>query len=152
MKQAQILYLLAMAVCLTSCSENIEKRIATQGRHCKNNLNCEIVISQLTNFTWDKMFVFDMPANLEVINKAIGMSYANYYQEYTRSIIFLNGNKIVHYENNRADFEDIVDGQVLFDYPDSLKYQVYKPDDAKFRIILKTSGDKFYFLLTRSPK
>jgi hypothetical protein len=136
---------------LSGCKENIEKKIGSKGRDCKNNKNCEIVIMQLTNFKWEKMFFFDSSANLEVINKALGLDYSDYYKGYTRTIIFLNGNKIVHYENNRADAESVIDGQVIFDYPDSLKSQVYTPKNAKFRITSKTFGDKAYYQLTFSP-
>jgi len=151
MQQYKILICLIMLMVLSGCKENIEKKIGSKGRDCKNNKNCEIVIMQLTNFKWEKMFFFDSSANLEVINKALGLDYSDYYKGYTRTIIFLNGNKIVHYENNRADAESVIDGQVIFDYPDSLKSQVYTPKNAKFRITSKTFGDKAYYQLTFSP-
>jgi hypothetical protein len=136
-----------------SCRNNIEKRIGIKGRDCYNTKqNCEVIISQITNFKWDKMFVFDPPETLDAMNRAMGVDYSKYYEDYTRAIVFLNGNKIVHYENNRADAEGVVDGQVVFDFPDSLKYQVYTPRSAKFKLTAKTFGDKVYYQLSFSSK
>lgn len=139
-------------ICNSGCNQNIEEKIRSQGQDCAKKSNCKIVISEFTRFSWDKMFVFDSPQNLDAIEKAIGVQYSEYYKEFTRPIIFLKDNRIVHYENNEANIEDMVDGQVIFDYPDSIEYEVYTPNTAKFNMIQKTLGNKTYYLLKAPSK
>jgi len=68
------------------------------------------------------MFISDQPEDLDVIDKALGFSFAEYYKEFTRVIVFLKGDKIVHYENDVSNIEKMINGQVIFDYPDSMRY------------------------------
>lgn len=92
------------------------------------------------------MYVFDNAASPEVINEAIGMDYP-YYEEFSKTMIFLKGGKIVHYENHKDEIETATDGSVIFDYPDSLQYQVHTPAQAKFKFrVKKFSGGSFYEL------
>jgi len=134
--------LLLMSGCATN---NVQKKIADKVNDC-NSSTCMITITQLTDFHWEKMIVFNYVVSLDEINKAIGTDYP-YWEEYTRPIIFLYKKKIVHYENNRANLEHIIDGQVVFDYPDSLKYKVYTPRNSVFKAKKVTMQDGVYYEL-----
>ncbi|WP_184551096.1 hypothetical protein [Mucilaginibacter sp. FT3.2] len=103
-------------------------------------------ITQLVKFKWDRMYVFNAPVSLEVINQALGVQYPHYV-EFTRPIIFMNGSEIVHYENNKSNIEGFTTGQIVFDYPDSLKYQVYTPQKSTFKVIRKKFTDGVYYKL-----
>jgi hypothetical protein len=92
------------------------------------------------------MYVFNEPESTEVIDQAIGISYP-YYEEFSRSIIFLNKRKIVHFENNESDIETATDGSVMFDYPDSLRYKAYTPNEVKFKFkVIPFSKGTYYKL------
>jgi len=93
------------------------------------------------------MYVFNHPSAPDVIDQALGMHYP-YYIEFIRSIIFLNKNQIVHYENNHSKVEGPTDDEILFDYPDSLNYQIYKPGQFIFNVKPNTSKDFSYYVLS----
>jgi len=137
---------------LIACSNNIERKIGSKGKNCGTVSNCTVIISQLTDFAWDKMFVFDATESLQDINKIMGIDYSQYFEDYTRSIIFTKNNQIVHNENNKWDPEDAVDGEVIFDYPDSVKYTIYTPTSAQFTLKMKHSGTKTYYILSHKLK
>jgi hypothetical protein len=126
-------------------SNNIEERIRDKIKDCDNN-NCIIEITKLTDFHWDKMYVFNEPESPDVIDQAIGINYP-YYEEFSHSIIFLNKRKIVHYENNESDIETATDGSIMFDYPDTLRYKVYIPAEVKFRFKVITFSKGAYYKL-----
>lgn len=132
---------------IAGCTKNndIEGKIRQQIKDCKND-SCRVSIRQLTNFKWDKMYVFNNPTAPGDIDQAIGLNYPNYV-EFTRTIVFLDKNKIVHYENHHSKAEGPTDGEVLFGYPDSLKFQVYKSDQSIFRVKRKTFKDGTYSVL-----
>jgi hypothetical protein len=148
MIQNKLILISFLLLFLFGCRKNIENQIGIKGRDCPTNSNCVITISQLTDFSWDKMYVFEPTESFQTINKIIDIDYSKFYKDFTRPIIFTKGKKIVHYENNRSDPEDVIDGQVIFDYPDSLKYMVYTPSNARFNLKAKSSGDKIYYILT----
>ena len=106
----------------------------------------QLKITERTDFQWDKMNVFNNPTAPDEVSQAIELNYP-YYVEFTRTIVFLNKNKIVHYENHHSKAEGPTDGEVLFDYPDSLKYQVYKPGQSTFKVKQKISKDISYYVL-----
>jgi hypothetical protein len=149
MKQYIIFYIIGIVIFLVGCTNgNIEKGIVNKSKSCKSE-NCVVKITELTDFSWDRMVVFSSPEPLEVISPAIGIDYSKYYEEFSRPIIFLKGNQIVHYENNPADAEHFIDGQVVFDYPDSLTYVVYTPKEAIFNITSKNIKNGTYYILSQ---
>ena len=143
-----ILPYLILAAALVGCnkSNSIEKKLREKIEDCKTE-TCSIPITQVTDFKWDKMYVFNHPSAPDVIDHALGIHYP-YYVEFTRSIIFLNKNQIVHYENNHSKAEGPTDGEVLFDYPDSLNYQIYKPGQAIFKVKRDTSENIPYYVVS----
>ena len=129
----------------------IEKLIVEiVNKQCNDNSNCIVAIKKLTKFKWDKMYAFNYPVPLEVINKAINKNYP-YYREFTRPLIFLEGDKIVYYENNPSDVENLVDKQVVFDFADTLKYQVYNYDKSDFKVEKKEFEKGSYYELHQVP-
>ncbi|MDN3583835.1 hypothetical protein [Mucilaginibacter flavus] len=147
MKKRLLYLLLFTATLYAGCSNNnIEHNIGKKIQdECKTD-SCTLVMAQIVKFKWDKMYVFNAPVSLEVINQALGVKYP-YYVEFTRPIIFMNGSEIVHYENNKSNVESLIAGQVIFDYPDSLKYQVYTPKKSTFKVMQKKFNDGVYYKL-----
>lgn len=105
-----------------------------------------MIISNLTDFKWDKMYVFNAATGPDEISDAIGINYS-YYQEFSKSMVFLYKKKIVHYENNEDNIETATDGSVIFDYPDSLMHQVYTPKQAVFKVKKVNFSKGSYYLL-----
>ena len=141
--------LILVIVFFISCvnTNSIEKKIREKIEKDCQNEDCYIPITELTFFTWNKMFVFNYPSSPDDIDQALGMHYPHYV-EFTRSIIFLNNNQIVHYENNDTKVEAPTEGEVIFDYPDSLNYQVYIPGQKIFKVKRKKSKNISYYLLS----
>ena len=77
-------------------SNSIEDRIKNSINDCSNS-NWTIDITKLTDFKWDKMYVFHIATGPDEISGAIEFNYP-YYEEFSRSIVFVNKGKIVHYE------------------------------------------------------
>jgi len=131
--------------CLDVRKANISESITEAANDCKSQ-DCMIDINKLTNFKWDKMYVFNTATGPEEISNAIKTDYP-YYQEFTKSMVFLYKKKIVHYENNEDDIETATDGSVIFNYPDSLHYQDYTNDQVLFKA-KKVNFDKgSYYVL-----
>ena len=141
-----LLLLIVLFICRCSGNGNIEREIKnTISKVCINN-DCRIVISKLTDFKWDKMFVFDSPVSLETITEAIGTDYPGYV-EFSRTLIFMNKGSIVYYENNPSKIETFTPGQVIFNYHHSVKYKMFLPNNAIFKVKTKTSDEGDYYIL-----
>jgi len=136
-----------MVIMITGCTSNdMEGRIKKSAKLCDGSNNCTVTISSLTDFKWDKMYVFDNATAPEIIDSAIGMEYP-YYEEFSRTMIFLNKGKIVHHESHPDEIETATDGAVIFDYPDSLNHQVYTINRDKFSIQIIAFKEGSYYLL-----
>lgn len=134
---------------LSSCKSNtfeskITKKIES---NCKQN-SCTISIKDVTDFTWDKMYVFKYNVTLEEVNKVLGLNFANY-TEFTRKIIFTSGGKVVYREEEKTNIEGLVNNEVVFDIPDTINYKAYNIEDAKFTVIEKEFDKGKYFELTQ---
>jgi len=144
MKYQLIVYLFVITT-FAGCKSSIEKEIARKASDCDDE-NCKIKITDFTDFQWDKMYIFNYAVPSDEVDQAIGVEYGNY-EEFTRPWVFVKNNKIVYAENNPDDIETIVDREVVFDGPDSLRFMVYTPKKAIFRVKKKTSDRKNYYLL-----
>ena len=87
-----------------SCSKSggIEQRIGDRVNACKPTEACIIKIKELTDFQWDKMYVFTSGARNEHIDKALGIKYPDLI-EFTRLMVFTKDGKIVHREEQPTD-------------------------------------------------
>ncbi len=127
-----ILFISIIAIILNACKSNtFERKIANKiERNCKQ-ISCTIRMQELTNFTWDKMYVFKYTATLEEVNKVLGVGFQNY-TEFTRKIVFTSGGKIVYQEQEKTNIEGFVNNEVVFDIPDTTNYKAYNIDEAAF--------------------
>ena len=117
----------------------MEGRIAKQAQRCNDKV-CTVDISEFTDFDWDKLYIFNASVSPEMIAEAVGSDSPEVLQ-YTRPWIFTKNDKIVHAESNEEGIESVVEDEVLFHFPDSLKYQTYLRSQSLFRII-KQHDDK----------
>jgi hypothetical protein len=143
------IYIIFFLLFITGCSNsNIEKQIVEEIESKCAKKVCTIDINQLTSFSWDKMYVFGPGLTEDRIKEIIGIDYPAYV-EFTRPIIFIKQSKIVHFENDYIDEEYFTDGQVIFDYPDSVHYQTYFSGKAIFKGKIKKIDGGRYFILSQ---
>jgi len=145
-----VLYVIAVMMLVANCTNkpNIEVTIRKQIEHECLNDSCTVNLNQALQFDWDKMVAFSDAAPPEVINDAIGIKYPNFV-EFTRPFIFLKKNKIVHYENNILDNEGPIDGRVIFNHPDSVKYAIYFRKNTIFKVKKVHFGREIAYLLSQ---
>lgn len=147
MKRIISISLMILFTLLIGCTKaSLEKRIRNKIEDC-NSDKCKIIIDQLTDFKWDKLMVSNGYLSPEQIEAAIGMDYP-YWKNNTRPMIFLYKNKIIYHENNEDNVEHILNNQVVFHHPDSVKYQIFTPKTAIFRAkrVEVSYGDHYFEL------
>ncbi|HYJ45085.1 MAG TPA: hypothetical protein VEV81_00630 [Pyrinomonadaceae bacterium] len=76
------------------------------------------------------------------------MPYPNY-EEFRQRIVFLNGGKIVHREDEPTDIERPVNGQVSFAETERVNQWSYTPDTAVFRAERVKFGSGAYYVLAQ---
>lgn len=96
-----ILLIIILIPLTISCSpKKIEtKLIRSLERNCPGD-TCTVNLSDLTDFDWEKMYLFDDWASPEKISAATGIDYkkGGQFPNGFRKMIFLNARKIVHEE------------------------------------------------------
>jgi len=147
--KAAYFFILGTAILAGCHSNTMEGRIANAIRKSCKSDTCTIRIRNLTDFTWDKMYVFKYGATREEINKAIGAPL-EHYTEFTRKIIFVSGRKIVFSEEEKTNIEGLVDNEVVFDLLDTVNYRVYTVDQAVFRAREKPFDKGKYYELEQA--
>lgn len=123
----------------------IERRIGNRVNNCKPNNACIIKITEITNFQWDKMYVFEMSPSAERMTEIMDTP-PPYFSEFTKHLVFLKDDKIVHYEQNPTGISEVLDGEVGFG--DSNKgYKLFTPETAIFKAEKKSFKSGIYYSL-----
>ena len=132
---------------IISCSnKNFENQIVKNIDKKLENNSCLIKMKDITTFPWDKMYVFKYTATLEQIENTVGTPLPKY-TEFTRKIIFTLNGKIIYFEEEETDIEDLLNKEVVFNIPDSLNYLCFLIDKATFNVKIKNfEKGKFYDL------
>lgn len=128
-----ILAVLFLCGCGPGKTGKIERRISERIDACSAGAPCTIRISDVTDFSWDKMYAFTYNATQDQIDKALGTSFPDYV-EFTRRMVFLKDGKIVYREDAPSNIESRVNGEVSFDVPETEIYKAYTTEDAVFRV------------------
>ena len=107
-------------------------------KQCNGNFeNCIVSADQVTDFDWDKMYVFSDSVKNSQISEILQVEYNNEKAEMKRRIIFTKNNEIVHEE---LFFYDPFDGPpsktAFYEYGSELSphYISVDRDDANFSI------------------
>jgi len=108
-------------------------------RQCDGDFgNCIVEAGAVTDFEWDLLYIFEDTNRDEDIEKILGIAYSNIEYKYSRKIIFLRNNQIVHQEYNLSNpWEDSPDGSVFFEYNKGNEYAGYikkNKENAVFEI------------------
>jgi len=126
---------------------SIEGKLVTKiNSTCGQSSNCTIGLRDVTDFDWDRAYVFRYTARKSEIEKVIGAPFPRY-EEFERSIIFLNGGKVVYSEADPTDVEGLLNNQVVFDIADGDSYKSYSPE-SRFEVRRKNFQRGVYYELT----
>ena len=104
-----------------------------------------IRIRDLTDFSWDQMYVFKYLATEKEVKRTLGTALPQY-GEFMRKIVFMNHGKIVLYEEYDSNVEHPVDNEVVFDIADTDFERSYGPN-AAFQVSVVELEDVHYFEL-----
>jgi len=121
------------------------KLVARINSTCQDSSVCTIRVRDVTNFDWDKMYVFKYTATSDQMNKAVGLPLPPY-EEFERKIIFVGGGKVVYSEADPTDVEKPIDQEVVFYIPDDALYKSYGRDSV-FRVTKKSFSNGVYYEL-----
>jgi hypothetical protein len=143
-----IKYSLILFVFISCGNNSFEKKIAAEIEKNQTQEKCIVNIKNLTDFDWDKMYVFNYSLSNEDIYKilktkdiALGMN------DNIRRIVFMNGNKVALCDEEISEIENYTPNEVIFPIPDSLNYGEYKPTDAIFSASIRKEGEIKYYQL-----
>ena len=113
---------------ISSCSNNkIEtKVIKSLERNCRGD-TCTVNLNELTEFDWDKVYIFDDWSTPEKISKTIGIEYKknNHFPDGYHKMIFVKASEIVHEEEFGGNSDQTSSINIL--YPiDTVSYSQEK--------------------------
>jgi len=101
MKRVSILFTVCIVV-LSACKKNLQERILIDiYSECKKK-ECVINIKNVTDFNWNRMYIFSVQASQEEMNKAMGFTY-NGWSDLTSQIVFTLNDSIVYVEKDSYD-------------------------------------------------
>jgi len=150
--------LLVSIVCLFfSCqtlksksNEPIAKKISEYVRNnCLESKTCQIKLKETMDFSWDKLYVFDMSVEQQVLSSIIGEDFSSSSPYYSNKMFFTKGNKVVDFEQHLIPEVDnpFGDGDVDFEIKDAQnKYTVFNADSIFKVERIKTETGEFYRL------
>lgn len=144
------LCILTFTILLAGCSRSgpIEQRIGERIDACNPTVPCLVRITDVTDFQWDQMHVFEAGASLDEVKKSLGTEFPGYV-EFTRRIVFLKDGRIVHREDEPTDIERPVNGKVSFAESYTDPHWSYTPETAVFRAEKKQFDRGAYYTLTQ---
>jgi len=121
------------------------KLVTTIKTNCGESTGCMIRLRDVTDFAWDRVYVFNYAVTKDQIENIIGTPFPRY-EEFKRSIIFLDGGKVVYSEADPTDIEGVINDQVVFDIAARGNYKVYS-SESRFEAQRKSFSRGVYFEL-----
>lgn len=122
------------------------KMISVIVANCQGRQECLLRPRDVTNFQWDKMFVFGYGASDSEVERVLGTK-DRWGGEFQRKIVFTNGGKVVFHEEEPADVEHPLKDEVAFNFPPNFDYGVYS-QNVVFKVLEKSSTNGRYFELS----
>jgi hypothetical protein len=139
-------YLLFLLTILTSCKDS--SIAAKLYNKCDKQDTCVRQVKDVTNFKWDKVFIFHVGASLEEIERVLGVPYSEW-RDVGDRLIFLDKGKVVYHEEYFPYPEHIEKGRPFFKLSKSPYIGQY--NTATFSVT-KQENDKgeSYYVVTPS--
>jgi sulfur carrier protein ThiS len=134
---------------ISSCNSKpgIKNKIIEQFENqCYQKPSCLINLRDVTNFKWDKTYLFKEGTTLEDINAALGFQYP-YFEDIAERIVFVYNNKVVYHEDQFYDPDSPSIAGLIFQLSDSIPYYSSDYNHTIFTVKKKTiNGNKYYEL------
>jgi hypothetical protein len=143
-----ILFLIFFASCGTKTVDpfSVEGKLVTRiNTTCGESSSCFIRLRDVTDFDWDRVYVFTYSVRQSEIEKVIGVPFPQY-EEFNRSMIFFNGGKLVYSEAEPTDVEGLINNEVVFDIADEDAYRSYS-SESQFEVKRKNFQRGVYYEL-----
>lgn len=120
-------------------------------KNCEENKPCKIKIKDAINFSWDRLYVFDIAVEDNVISEILGIEYSSNLPEYSRKWIFVKDNQIVYAAEHTIYEIDkpVRNGEVLLneEHPKE-NYSVFNRDSSFEVSKNRLDDNEYYFYLT----
>jgi hypothetical protein len=142
----KVLYHLLLIQCffIVGCrnSDSIAERLYLK---CGDEQACRLPLKDVTDFKWDKVYVFPVGASLEEIDQALGFHYKQW-EDIGERIIFVSNNQVVYHEDF-FPYPEMKNGTTQFE----LSHPPYigQYNEAVFSVKREeTEGGKYFYLVT----
>lgn len=137
-------YFLILSIIATSCKDNsIAAKIYNE---CGKQDTCIRLVKDVTNFKWDKVFIFSVGTGLEEIEKVIGVPYREW-QDVGDRIIFIDIEKVVYHEEYFPYPEQFENGTTFFELNETPYIGQYQT--ATFSVTKRKKENKeWYYIVT----
>ncbi len=151
------LFLILLVCLICACkessrksSEPISEKISEYvQKNCKESKNCTLNLKDITNFSWDKMYFFDMSVEENVISKVVGKKFSSASKYYSNKLFFIQDNQVVESEQHIMPEIDkpFHNGDVDFESKNSQNRYIVFNNDSKFEVEkIKLNDGEFYRL------
>lgn len=129
-----------------SCSNTSDSKISRklQNTCAEQGSNCIISLNEIITEDWDYVLISTESFSLEDLNNQLGFEYP-YFTDIGKRIIFVKGNKVVYYEDEFPDPEQIKKGEVYFDMGNN-NFMKIERDKAIFKVVKENN----YYILTNN--
>lgn len=118
-------------------------------RTCAPNGQCVVQPAEITRFSWDRLVVFDITVEPDTIREVIGEDFSPPTRFYSKKWFFMQGTKVVHFEERPLPKIDEVmkKGDVDFDLSRSPRSYASFDRSAKFDVkLIQGIGGEAYLL------
>lgn len=115
---------------------------------CDDNNECVIKMDEITDFSWDKMLLYQVGSSESEISKALGIEFKDSV-DISSGIVFVKDDEIVYHESFFLDPDHLPKLQIIVGLIDGEgeKYPVFSPDDAIFVGRRWESDGKYCYLI-----
>jgi hypothetical protein len=144
MRKGLYYFLLIQCLFIAGCrnGNSIAERLYSK---CGDKQACRMRLKDVTDFKWDRVYVFPVGASLEEIDQALGFHY-NQWKDIGEKIIFVSKGQVVYHEDY-FPYPEMKNGALRFELSNSLYIGLY--NDAVFSVEKQeTEGGKFFYLVT----
>lgn len=128
-----------------------DKWAAAMVDQCNGNFeNCIVSAEQVTDFDWDKMYIFGMATSDQLVKDLLGFDYVSDEGESsTRRTIFVKDNQVVHKQRDFYNsFEARPNKSTIISMGKPAIPLALDKDKAVFEITQSTVDDNTYYYLT----
>ena len=136
-------FLLILLFSIAGCrnSDSIAERLYSK---CGDKQPCRLPLKDVTDFEWEKVYVFPVGASLEEIDQTLGFHYKQW-EDVGEKIIFVSKGQVVYHEDY-FPYPEMKNGTVRFDLSNSLYVGLY--NEAALSVEKQEiEGGKYFYLV-----